>query len=212
MTRVVRISGWLLMMLLAGAIALVSLRYFILKPEIAAGPPLGDKFASHLPALLVHVTGGILALFLGPWQFWVNFRNSFLSLHRWLGRIYLCAVLVGSVAGIYLATIAYGGLPSRLGFASLAVLWLATAMMAYLRVRRGDLEAHREWMIRNYSLTFAAVTLRLWIPLLLSTGLTFEVAYPIIAWLCWIPNLLAAELYIGGGRRKRAPVANRYAV
>ena len=212
MARVIRISGWLLMMLLASAIALLSLRYFILRPEVAAGGPLGDKFAAHFPVFLTHVAGGILALLLGPWQFWGGLRNRYLSLHRWLGRLYLLAILFGGVAGLYLAVMAFGGLPAQFGFSSLDVLWLATATMAYLRVRQGDLDAHREWMIRNYALTFAAVTLRLWIPLLLSTGLAFEMAYPIIAWLCWVPNLLAAELYIGSARRKRAPLTKGYAV
>ena len=212
MTRVIRISGWLLMTLFAALIALVSLRYFIQRPEVAAGAPLGEKFAAHFPVFLTHVAGGILALLLGPWQFWGGLRNRYLSLHRWLGRIYLAAVLFGGLAGLYLAAIAFGGLPSQFGFSSLDVLWLATASLAYLRVRQGDLDAHREWMIRNYALTFAAVTLRLWIPLLLSTGLAFEVAYPIIAWLSWVPNLLAAEIYISSARRKRASVVSRYAV
>lgn len=212
MARIIRISGWLLMLLLATAIALVSMRFFILKPEVAAGPPLGDKFANHFPVFLAHITGGILALFLGPWQFWVGLRNRFLSLHRWMGRIYLCAVLVGGIAGLYLAAIAFGGLASQFGFGSLAVLWLLSASFAYRRVRQGDLDAHREWMIRNYALTFAAVTLRLWIPLLLSTGLAFDVVYPIIAWLSWVPNLLAAELYLSGARRKRALINSEYAV
>lgn len=212
MARIIRISGWLLMMLLATLIALVSLRFFFQRPEVAAGPLLGQKFAAHYPLFLTHVVGGILALLLGPWQFWGGLRNRHLSFHRWLGRIYLAAVLGGGVAGLYLAAIAFGGLPAQFGFSSLDVLWLATASLAYVRVRRGDLDAHREWMIRNYALTFAAVTLRLWIPLLLSTGLSFEVAYPIIAWLSWVPNLLAAEIYITIARRRRVMIASRYAV
>ena len=40
-------------------------------------------------------------------------------------------------------------------------------------------------MIRNYALTFAAVTLRIWLPLfMLLLGLErFELSYAIIAWL-----------------------------
>ena len=49
-------------------------------------------------------------------------------------------------------------------------------------------------MIRNFALTFAAVTLRLWIPIFLTSGLSFEAAYPVIAWLSWVPNLLVAEV------------------
>jgi len=202
------------MLLLATAITLVSLRYFFLKPEVAADPELGHKFAAHLPVFLAHVIGGTLSLFLGPWQFWGGLRNRSLSLHRWIGRLYLCAVLVGSLAGLYLAAIAFGGLASRLGFASLALLWLGSAVMAYLRVRHGDLVAHREWMIRNYALTFAAVTLRLWLPLLMMAGFAFSVAYIAIAWLCWVPNLVAAELYSNAAKAqaKRSLVARQQAV
>jgi hypothetical protein len=28
----------------------------------------------------------------------------------------------------------------------------------------------------------------------LAAGIAFELAYPIIAWLCWVPNLLLAEM------------------
>jgi hypothetical protein len=48
-------------------------------------------------------------------------------------------------------------------------------------------------MVRNFSLTFAAVTLRLYIPASALAGVEFSVAYPIIAWLCWVPNILWAE-------------------
>jgi hypothetical protein len=55
-------------------------------------------------------------------------------------------------------------------------------------------ESHRRWMIRNYSLTFAAVTLRLWIPILMVAGNDFPSTYTTVAWLAWVPNLIVAEL------------------
>jgi hypothetical protein len=51
-------------------------------------------------------------------------------------------------------------------------------------------------MVRNFALTFAAVTLRLWLPTAIIAGAPFELAYPVIAWLCWVPNLLLAELLL----------------
>ena len=53
-------------------------------------------------------------------------------------------------------------------------------------------------MIRNYSLTFGAVTLRIWLPLFIVLfGIErFELSYAIIAWLAWVPNLIVAELFI----------------
>ena len=49
-------------------------------------------------------------------------------------------------------------------------------------------------MVRNFSLTFAAVTLRLWLPGMVISGVSMDVAYPVVAWLCWVPNLILAEM------------------
>jgi len=43
------------------------------------------------------------------------------------------------------------------------------------------------------ALTFAAVTLRLYLPSSMAAGIPFEIAYPAIAWLCWLPNVAVAE-------------------
>ena len=67
---------------------------------------------------------------------------------------------------------------------------------AVVRIRQGDRAAHRRWMIRSFALTLAAVTLRLYLPASLAAGLPFETAYPAIAWLCWVPNLIVAEVVV----------------
>ena len=190
------------MTLLALLIALASFRYFIQRPEVAIGPPLAKRFAEYITPLLFHAGGGMLALSLGPWGFWGRFRNKYLHLHRWMGRIYLLSVFVGGVAGFYLAATAFGGLPTSIGFSMLAALWLATGAMAYLHIRRGAVRVHREWMIRNYALTFSAVMLRLWLPLFMTLGYEFSEAYTTVAWLCWVPNLLVAELIISNGKAR----------
>ncbi len=190
------------MALLALLIALASSRYFIQSPEVAIGPPLGKRFAEYITPLLFHAGGGMLALSLGPWGFWGTFRNRHLSLHRWMGRIYLLSVMVGGVAGFYLAATAFGGLPARIGFSLLAALWLTTGALAYRHIRLGNVQMHREWMIRNYALTFSAVMLRVWLPLFMTLGYKFPEAYITVAWLCWVPNLLIAELIISRGKTR----------
>jgi uncharacterized membrane protein len=211
MIRIFKITGWLAMTIMALLIALVSLRYFVLTPEVAAGPQLGKRFAEYIIPLLFHAGGGILALSLGPWGFWGTFRNKFLRLHRWMGRIYLLSVLVGSVAGLYMAETAFGGLPTRIGFSILAGLWLMTGAMAYTHIRQANVRVHREWMIRNYALTLSAVTLRVWMPLFSAMGYGFPEVYTTVAWLCWVPNLLVAELIISTGRaqtERQEPMPN----
>ena len=51
-------------------------------------------------------------------------------------------------------------------------------------------------MIRSYALTLAAVTLRIYLPGALALGVPYDLAYPPIAWLCWVPNLLVAEWWL----------------
>ena len=48
-------------------------------------------------------------------------------------------------------------------------------------------------MIYSYAACFAAATLRLWLPALTSLTNDFIPAYRMVAWLCWIPNLVFAH-------------------
>lgn len=170
-------------------------------------PEMRRSFETNYLWVYAHIFGSTAALAIGPLQFSVRIRSALPLLHRWLGRMYLVVgVLVGGLSGLFLASHAFGGMPAKLGFGGLAVLWLFTGMRALLAIRVGDVATHRRWMIRNYSLTFAAVTLRLWLPGAMAVQLPFELAYPVIAWLCWVPNLAFAELIF---RRERRAVAIR---
>jgi hypothetical protein len=111
--------------------------------------------------------------------------------------------LVGGLAGLFMASHAFGGLAARLGFSCLALGWLYTGSRAYLAIRAADIASHRRWMVRNFALTFAAVTLRLWLPASIVSGITFEAAYPVIAWLSWVPNLLVAEVLFNQTHNKQ---------
>jgi len=52
-------------------------------------------------------------------------------------------------------------------------------------------------MGRSFTLkTFAAVTLRLWLPALQAASGSFVEAYRTVAWLCWVPNVIVAEFII----------------
>lgn len=100
---------------------------------------------------------------------------------------------------------------AHFGFGLLAVLWLLTTGAAYARIRARDQAAHRRWMTRSFALTFAAVTLRIYIPLGLALGISFETAYPVISWICWVPNLIVAEWLIFRRRPRPASIEPRSA-
>ena len=188
--------GWGVLALLSlGVAGYAIVVYGFLPLGIAVHPDMRAVFEAERVALYTHVFASALALALGPFQFSPRLRARYAALHRWSGRVYLAlGILVGGLAGLYMAFHAYGGAVAQTGFACLALAWLYTGARAYVAIRGRDIVSHRRWMVRNYALTFAAVTLRLWLPLLVLAGVPFELAYVLVAWACWVPNLCAAEM------------------
>lgn len=184
------------MLLSCIGVAIYGTRFFLRTPS-------DSHFARYILPLRLHIAGGMGAMLAGPWQFSERLRARALNFHRWLGRFYLLEVALGSIAGFAMATLSEEGLPTHLGFGALAVLWFFTGLQAYRMVLRGNIEAHRQWMIRNFALSLAAVTLRNWLPLMLfALHWSFHTSYVIVSWLCWVPNLLIAEWLVH--RRKLA--------
>ncbi|HEY2561259.1 MAG TPA: DUF2306 domain-containing protein [Caldimonas sp.] len=169
--------------------------YAFVAPGALVDPSMRASFEAHAGAIRSHAFAASLALLLGPAQLSPRLRARRPRLHRWLGRIYLgLGVGVGGVAGLFMATHAAGGTWARLGFGALAVAWLFTGARAYAAARARSFVEHRRWMVRNFALTFAAVTLRIYVASSIVGGIAFATAYPAIAWLCWVPNLVVAEL------------------
>ncbi|MEZ4703256.1 MAG: DUF2306 domain-containing protein [Rhodothermales bacterium] len=160
-------------------------------------PKLVATLLSRNPVpALAHFLGGALVLALGAFQFNGGLRRRYPAMHRWSGRLYVAGILAGGIGALAMVPRAMGGLPAQAGFGILGLIWLGTTGAGFLHIRRGNLMAHRTWMLRSYALTFAAVTLRIYLPLMVSAGVPFETAYAAVAWLCWLPNLLVAEWII----------------
>jgi uncharacterized membrane protein YozB (DUF420 family) len=77
----------------------------------------------------------------------------------------------------------------------MALALLATTGLGLAAILRGDVARHRRWMLHSFALIFAAVTFRLWAPLLAFALGDFASAYPWIAWISWVPNLTWASWY-----------------
>ena len=202
-----RMAGYGLMVLLSLGVAAYAVGVYGLLPVGAmVHPEMRSTFEAQRAGIYLHVFGAAVAMALGPFQFSTRIRSRWPTLHRWSGRLYLgLGVLVGGSAGLYMAFHAWGGAVGRVGFASLAIAWLYTGWQAYGAVRRRDFVEHRRWMVRNFALTFAAVMLRIYLPASLAAGIDAHVAYPAIAWLCWVPNLVLAELALKKAGPKRGP-------
>lgn len=193
---VIRKTAWAIMLVLATGIAAYTAAVLIL-------PGAGALFVAERRALMpaslyAHLAGSLIALALGPWQLNSPLRQRALGVHRWMGRGYVLAVVVGGLGAISLARVSEEGLVTHVGFGLLGALWLTATLLAYLRIRARDQVAHRRWMFRSYALTLAAVTLRIYLPVSQLIGVRFSDAYQVVAWLCWVPNLVIVEWWLLG--------------
>jgi uncharacterized membrane protein len=191
---------WALLALLCLGIVAYSARYLLHPPQTPAqalGNPLG------VPWLFIHVGGSIIALALGSLQFLPVLRRTAGPPHRWIGRVYVAGCLIGGAAGLILAPGSHAGPIASAGFGSLAVLWIAMTLLGWRAAVQGRFDKHRRWMIRSWALTLAAVTLRLYLPLVMILDLPFLPWYRAISFLAWVPNLIAAELWLRRSGRLR---------
>ncbi|RJL32632.1 DUF2306 domain-containing protein [Bailinhaonella thermotolerans] len=169
----------------------------------------------HYYLLVAHIFTALVALVLGPFQFIPAIRARRRA-HRAIGRCYLLAGVLPSALTAVPVALLSGRLVSQIGLTIPAVLWLVTGWLAVRAARRRDFARHRRWMMRNYALTFLAVTSRVLVPLLLLAQVPFGGAgagsigddvrsvIPIGQALGWIVNLAVVELLIRRPRSRRA--------
>ena len=158
------------------------------------GPDLLNKqlfYVAHLVMALPVLLGA-------PLQFITSLRNSRPALHRVIGRAYVIGATVAALTAIWLgATIEYEG--SRLPLVMLASLWLFFTLAAWRCAVRRKFIAHRQFMIRSYTLALVLVWLRLMYDF--QDVLFFYVSDETIRdvtreWASWVVPLLAVELWL----------------
>ena len=150
-------------------------------------PPTILKSTWWQLAFYLHITFSGISLLIG----WIQFSKGRLrAFHREIGYAYVLSVMIGAISGLYIAFSATGGLISSIGFIALGIGWFYFTVVGYYQITLGKIQRHKTYMLYSYALCFAAVTLRLWLPILVLIFEDFIVAYQIVAWLCWIPNII----------------------
>ncbi|MGL1921253.1 MAG: DUF2306 domain-containing protein [Hyphomicrobiales bacterium] len=192
-TKILKPTGWLLMSILVIAVSIYTIKYFRPGMPNAFQPEIYKAYALELR---IHIAGGIIAALAGLTQFWGKFRNKHKNIHRWFGFIYIACVAVSAPIGLILATVSRGGFVTHVGFGILSILWAFTTFKALYHVTQGQIQLHKQWMLRSYALTFAFVTLRAWLGAFIASGIPEDQAYQTVSWLCWVSNLLIVEYLI----------------
>jgi uncharacterized membrane protein len=188
--------------------------------QLASGaevtPANARFFASPLPVVLHIVSAAVYAL-LGAFQFAAGFRRRRPGWHRTAGRLLVgCGLLVG-LSGLWM-TLFYPW-PDGDGALLYAFrLLLGSAMVAsivlgFTTIRRGDVRRHRAWMTRGYALGLGAGTQVLTLAAgEVILGPPSELGRALLMGAAWAINLLVAEWAIRrratrvpSGRAFRAP-------
>jgi uncharacterized membrane protein len=185
---------WSLAALLSVGVAIFSYRFLL------PNPMMGEEIAANLarkPWLPIHAVLAATALLVGPFQFLPRLRARAPRVHRTLGKIYVFACLAAAPAGLILATHSAAGPVAQSGFGVLSVIWFAVTAFALRLAMTRRFAEHRRWMIRSFAMTFAAVTLRLYLPIPpMFLHMSFIEGYRAISWFCWTSNLLVAEIFL----------------
>jgi hypothetical protein len=107
--------------------------------------------------LIAHITAGGGALITGIIQFWPKLRNYSWKIHRFIGFVYLLAILVSSTCALILSlTTAYKvNWTTAFTLQIWAGVWITSTFLAYYTAMKRRFKLHKEWMIRSYIVTIA---------------------------------------------------------
>ncbi len=164
------------------------------------------RFWDYKWPLIFHISCGLIAMIIGPFQFWTAFRNKYIKTHRMMGRIYLIAILIGTISATNLAwTTGYKiSFSWAFGLQGLALAWISTALMAYISIMKRRITQHKEWMIRSYVVTLGFFFFRILnnSEFVKSIIPEFTERGPSIAWFCWAIPLLITEIVLSWNKKQ----------
>lgn len=123
-------------------------------------------------AVAVHLLLAVIIMVLGPLQLVPQIRAKAPKFHRWSGRLYLPAVALTAIAGLYMvwgrnAGAGVGDNLQHIGISLDAVLIVVFAVLALRSALARDFKTHRRWTLRLFMVVngvwFFRVGLMLWV-------------------------------------------------
>jgi uncharacterized membrane protein len=156
------------------------------------------RYVAHPWLAYLHMTPGVLYLLGAPFQLSERFRTKHYTLHRRLGRVLVTAALLSVIFALVFGLLyPWSGTPEAIATAGFGCWFLTCLLLAVRAIRRDEVSNHRRWMIRAFAVGLAVGTIRIWIGVLVGTGLVeFSDSFGAAFWLGFTGHVLAAEWWI----------------
>ncbi|KAH8662556.1 hypothetical protein BX600DRAFT_382626 [Xylariales sp. PMI_506] len=129
----------------------------------SAGP--GECFyllrTLYAAGITIHLAAILPAAFLACFQFVPVIRHKIILVHRVNGYMIMLLSIIAVAGALIITRHTYGGgldVQSAIGF--LSIIFLGATFMAYLNIKKLQIDQHRAWMIRAWVYAGSAITTR----------------------------------------------------
>ena len=145
----------------------------------------------------IHIFAGMFCIVAALTQFSSYILKKRKTIHVWMGKTYVFVVLVlGAPTGLYMSFFAKGSFLERMLFMFMAIYWFYSTMKGLQTIKQKNVLAHKNWMIRSYSMAMTAVTFRIYHILFYYYGVSHLHNYEVSLWISVLGNMLLAEYFI----------------
>ena len=171
-------------------------------PHLTSGTVPDDgidrEYALHPVLAATHIGLGVVYLLGASLQLWRPFRVRHYQAHRWIGRVLApLAAVSGATGVVFGARYAFGGRAESAASVVFGSWFVLALVLAVVAIRRGDVVAHRRWMVRAFAVGLAVGTVRIWIGVFSAWGvLTFPDRFAVSFWIGFGLHVLVAEWWL----------------
>jgi hypothetical protein len=203
---------WAAVVVLCTIATAVSIRRLVTLADssVTSASPLAALdalFAARAGLTRTHVIAGLLLALFIPVQLSAGVRGRFPHLHRWVGRTLMIVGIVVGLSGYAMVVTPIGGPLEVSAIVFYGTALLASLLIAWRHIRRGDVMRHREWILRAIAIVLGIATTRPVVAAFFATSPLTQLSpsqfFGAAFWIGFTSTALAGEWYVRSTRHDR---------
>jgi len=200
MTRIGRILYWFF----SGVVVVLAFRWALPGGVTVNIPHMTHHIEDGRAVwLYLHMISSLVPMAFIPFQITDRFRMKHKTLHKWMGWASVVGIFIGALTLLPLTLYTLVPAWGKFGFALSGMIWFVMGMIGlyYIAIRR-NLVLHKKWMTLTAVVIFGAVTQRFALPVWITFGFEWKIAYSLSAYSGWSVNLSLYYLWKNRSRLK----------